>query len=226
MLADPLLWPETTDGASLDPTMAAPQWGHHFGGHHYPVYALAAASNSISSSTQSFDDRDFAAAMASSSSSSPLKTSSSAINEASSRADPAPKAAPSADIRSRRSSSSKATRHAIYNKKRVPENLDAIVIGSGIGGLGFASLMAKSGKRVLVLEKHYRPGGCTHAFTEVGNNAFDSGIHYVGGGPVMQGLLAHVVDQGQPIEMAQMGSEEDGYLYDRRVLPLVSCMLL
>eukprot|EP00873_Tetraselmis_striata_P000040 jgi/Tetstr1/420304/TSEL_011425.t1 len=77
----------------------------------------------------------------------------------------------------------KTKRQPFYRRSRVPDQLDAIVIGSGIGGLACAALMAKAGKRVLVLEQHYRPGGCTHAFTEVGENAFDSGIHYVGAAP-------------------------------------------
>ena len=51
---------------------------------------------------------------------------------------------------------------------KVPEKLDAIVIGSGIGGLGVAVLLAKVGKRVLVLEQHDRAGGCCHTFTEKG----------------------------------------------------------
>ncbi|KAG7459743.1 hypothetical protein MATL_G00213950 [Megalops atlanticus] len=62
---------------------------------------------------------------------------------------------------------------------KVPENLDAIVIGSGIGGLGVAVLLAKVGKRVLVLEQHDRAGGCCHTFTEKGFE-FDVGIHYIG----------------------------------------------
>jgi hypothetical protein len=36
----------------------------------------------------------------------------------------------------------------------VPENLDAIVIGSGIGGLSLAGLLSKQGRKVLVLEQH------------------------------------------------------------------------
>lgn len=42
---------------------------------------------------------------------------------------------------------------------------DAIVIGSGIGGLAVAALLSRyGGKRVLVLERHYTPGGFTHTF--------------------------------------------------------------
>uniref|UniRef100_A0A3B3ZC23 All-trans-retinol 13,14-reductase n=1 Tax=Periophthalmus magnuspinnatus TaxID=409849 RepID=A0A3B3ZC23_9GOBI len=62
---------------------------------------------------------------------------------------------------------------------KVPDNLDAVVIGSGIGGLGVAVLLAKVGKRVLVLEQHDRAGGCCHTFTEKGFE-FDVGIHYIG----------------------------------------------
>ncbi|CAL9692988.1 unnamed protein product [Knipowitschia caucasica] len=62
---------------------------------------------------------------------------------------------------------------------KVPEDLDAVVIGSGIGGLGIAVLLAKVGKKVLVLEQHDRAGGCCHTFTEKGFE-FDVGIHYIG----------------------------------------------
>ncbi|CAL8274400.1 unnamed protein product [Lota lota] len=62
---------------------------------------------------------------------------------------------------------------------KVPENLDAIIVGSGIGGLGLAVLLAKAGKKVLVLEQHDRAGGCCHTFTEKGFE-FDVGIHYIG----------------------------------------------
>lgn len=51
---------------------------------------------------------------------------------------------------------------------KVPDNLDAVVIGSGIGGLGLAVLLAKVGKKVLVLEQHDRAGGCCHTFSEKG----------------------------------------------------------
>jgi phytoene dehydrogenase-like protein len=60
------------------------------------------------------------------------------------------------------------------------DNPDAIVIGSGIGGLGVASLFAqRKGWRVLVLEGQPVPGGCTHVH-EVPGFEFPSGIDSIG----------------------------------------------
>jgi all-trans-retinol 13,14-reductase len=56
---------------------------------------------------------------------------------------------------------------------------DAIVIGSGIGGLTTAALLAKLGKRVCVLEQHYTAGGYTHSYEREGYE-WDVGVHYVG----------------------------------------------
>jgi len=51
---------------------------------------------------------------------------------------------------------------------------DVIVIGSGIGGLCAAGLLARYGKRVIICESHAIPGGAAHSFRRRGFE-FDSG---------------------------------------------------
>ncbi len=63
-------------------------------------------------------------------------------------------------------------------RKKVPEELDAIVIGSGIGGLSVAAILSKAGWKVLVLEQHDQAGGCCHSFEEKGFE-FDVGMFEV-----------------------------------------------
>jgi len=58
---------------------------------------------------------------------------------------------------------------------------DAIVIGSGVGGLTCASLLARFyKKRVLLIEKHFKFGGYSHSFQRPGGYSWDVGLHYVG----------------------------------------------
>jgi all-trans-retinol 13,14-reductase len=77
---------------------------------------------------------------------------------------------------------SASTRAPKYWNKRGQEGehtYDAIVIGSGMGGMTTAALLAKLGHRVLVLEQHYVPGGFTHMFNRP-NYTWDVGVHAVG----------------------------------------------
>jgi len=67
-----------------------------------------------------------------------------------------------------------------YKQHSVNGPFDAIVIGSGIGGLTAAALLAKhAGKKVLVLERHYASGGFTHVFHRR-DYEWDVGVHYIG----------------------------------------------
>ncbi|KAI4877125.1 hypothetical protein NFI96_026476 [Prochilodus magdalenae] len=66
-----------------------------------------------------------------------------------------------------------------FDKYDVPQKLDAIVIGSGVGGLTAAAVLAKLGKKVLVLEQNDQAGGLCQTFTKDGFE-FDSAFHYVG----------------------------------------------
>lgn len=58
-------------------------------------------------------------------------------------------------------------------------DVDAVVVGSGLGGLAAAVALARSGRRVAVFEQHTLPGGWAHSFTLEGYT-FCPGLHYVG----------------------------------------------
>lgn len=61
------------------------------------------------------------------------------------------------------------------------QNYALIIIGSGIGALTLASIMAQlQQQKVLLLEQHYVAGGFTHVFRRPGKYKWDVGLHYVG----------------------------------------------
>ncbi len=62
----------------------------------------------------------------------------------------------------------------------IAENtFDAIVVGSGLGGLTAAANLSRHGKRVLVIEQHDKPGGYATCFTREGFT-FDASLHNLG----------------------------------------------
>ena len=75
------------------------------------------------------------------------------------------------------------------------QNFDVIVIGSGIGGLCAAGILARYGKRVIVCESHTIPGGAAHSFRRRGFE-FDSGPSFYCGLTNAQSLnpLKQVLD--------------------------------
>jgi phytoene dehydrogenase-like protein len=73
------------------------------------------------------------------------------------------------------------------------ERWDAIVIGSGLGGLVAAAYLCAAGRRTLVLEAHYVAGGNSQVFRRKFQGRqyeFDVGVHYIGecgrGGSITQ----------------------------------------
>lgn len=97
-----------------------------------------------------------------------------------------------------------------YKRFTPADRYDAIVIGSGIGGLANAALLAKhGGKKVLVLERHYTPGGFTHVFHRPGYE-WDVGVHYIGDvqpGSVLRAMFDEVSDG--KLEWADLGDPYD-----------------
>lgn len=67
-----------------------------------------------------------------------------------------------------------------FHEEASRDTYDVIVVGSGMGGLTAAALLARAGRSVLVVERHDRPGGYAHAFRRQ-RYRFDSAVHLVGG---------------------------------------------
>ena len=57
------------------------------------------------------------------------------------------------------------------------ESWDAIIIGSGLGGLSCAAAFARQGFKALVLEQHTVPGGYATTFKRPGGFEFDVSLH-------------------------------------------------
>ena len=57
---------------------------------------------------------------------------------------------------------------------------DIVIIGSGLGGLVSANILAREGYKVCVLEKNNQFGGNLQTFVRK-KQVFDTGVHYVGG---------------------------------------------
>lgn len=89
---------------------------------------------------------------------------------------------------------------------------DTLVIGSGMGSMTAAALLAEAGERVLVLEQHYEPGGFTHTFRRPGKYRWDVGVHAIGEVTehAMTGRLLKKLTRGQ-LEWASLGEVYDSF---------------
>ncbi len=59
------------------------------------------------------------------------------------------------------------------------EQLDTIIVGSGISGMTAGIILSMQGQKVLVIEQHFVPGGLTQTFQREGL-VFPTGVHRLG----------------------------------------------
>jgi len=98
---------------------------------------------------------------------------------------------------------------------------DVLIIGSGIGGLTTAIILAKLGYHVTVIEKNRFPGGLTRSYTRNGIEC-STGIHYLGSlgkGQILRRFFDYFdVTSKIPVErMGQNGVQNgiiDRYLFN------------
>lgn len=90
------------------------------------------------------------------------------------------------------------------------EQYDIVVIGSGLGGLVSAIILAKEGYSVCVLEKNNQFGGNLQTFVR-DKTIFDTGIHYIGGLSDGQNLNKYFKYLGIMDDLKLKKMDEDGF---------------
>ena len=101
--------------------------------------------------------------------------------------------------------------HTIFGRE-YPEQYDAIIVGSGVGGLFCANLLADSGMKVLLLERHYMLGGFCSTFRRNGF-LFDAATHFyplLGNPATLTGKLLRQLDI--PTEWVKMDPVDQFHL--------------
>jgi len=80
--------------------------------------------------------------------------------------------------------------------KKIEQNLneiyDVIIIGTGMGSLTTACLLAKDGLSVLVLERNLLPGGCVSSYYRKGY-VFEAGATTLVGLEVFKSTQQHLI---------------------------------
>ncbi|MCX2678352.1 NAD(P)/FAD-dependent oxidoreductase [Galbibacter sp. EGI 63066] len=87
---------------------------------------------------------------------------------------------------------------------------DVVIIGSGLGGLASAVILAKEGYKVCVLEKNNQYGGNLQTFVR-DKTIFDTGVHYIGGLSKGQNLHHYFSYLGIMDDLNLKKLDEDGF---------------
>jgi len=104
-----------------------------------------------------------------------------------------------------------------YRPGRLADTYDAVVIGSGMGGLTTAAMLSDLGWKVCVLEQHYTAGGYTHSYERNGYE-WDVGVHYIGdvGAKTRTRQMFDYLSGGK-LEWAPMDDEYDRFYIGDKV---------
>lgn len=90
------------------------------------------------------------------------------------------------------------------------EKWDAVVIGAGVGGVTVAALLAKSGRKTLLVEKEDRVGGRSLSF--MGSELKERGVKWYK--ELLAGQYCYLADADPPIEEIAQKGLLDGYILD------------
>ncbi|WP_299180661.1 NAD(P)/FAD-dependent oxidoreductase [uncultured Aquimarina sp.] len=99
-------------------------------------------------------------------------------------------------------------------RPKLEDKYDAIIVGSGMGSLTVGAILAKEGKKVLILERHYTAGGFTHVFKRKGYE-WDVGIHYIGGVQQENSPIRKLFDY---VSNGKLAWADMGEVYDRIII--------
>lgn len=107
-------------------------------------------------------------------------------------------------------------------RPQLQENYDTIIIGSGMGSLTTAAILAKEGQKVLILERHTTAGGFTHVFKRKGYE-WDVGIHYIGEVQRPKSVIKLLFDyiSNGTLEWSDMGDIYDKIIIGNKTYNLV-----